>query len=82
MLCSICFNKIPRHNGRYSDNNAQPINYGRCCNDCNSAIVIPACINILKHKIADTTLTNMHREQFKRLSQVMIDTSDLSLTDK
>ena len=38
MNCSICNNKI---NDRFG-NNAQPVNNGRCCNDCNSTVVIPA----------------------------------------
>ena len=36
--CSICNNKI---NDRFG-NNAEPVNNGRCCNDCNSTVVIPA----------------------------------------
>ena len=36
--CSICNNEI---NDRFG-NNAQPVNNGRCCNDCNSTVVIPA----------------------------------------
>ena len=38
MNCSICNNKI---NDRFG-NNAEPVNNGRCCNDCNSTVVIPA----------------------------------------
>ena len=38
MNCSICNNKINDEFG----NNAEPINNGRCCNDCNSTVVIPA----------------------------------------
>ena len=37
MNCSICNNKI---NDRFG-NNAEPVNDGRCCNDCNSTVVIP-----------------------------------------
>ena len=38
MNCSICNNKI---NDKFS-NNAEPVNNGRCCNDCNSTVVLPA----------------------------------------
>ena len=38
MNCSICKNTI---NDKYG-NNAEPVNNGRCCNDCNSTVVIPA----------------------------------------
>lgn len=36
-ICSICFRKYT-HFG----NNAWPINRGRCCDECNATIVIPA----------------------------------------
>ena len=36
MKCSICNNKI---NGKFG-NNAQPINDGRCCDDCNTLVII------------------------------------------
>ena len=38
MNCSICNNEIDDGFGH----NAEPVNNGRCCNDCNSAVVIPA----------------------------------------
>ena len=38
MNCSICNNEI---NDRFG-HNAQPINNGKCCSDCNSTVVIPA----------------------------------------
>ena len=38
MNCSICNNEINDEFG----NNAEPVNDGRCCNDCNSTVVIPA----------------------------------------
>ena len=37
MNCSICNNEI---NDRFG-NNAEPVNNGRCCSDCNSTVVIP-----------------------------------------
>ena len=36
MNCSICGNTI---NNKYG-NNAQPINDGRCCDDCNTLVII------------------------------------------
>ena len=46
--CSICPEPIQEHKtpeGRvyWSDgHNAQPVNDGRCCDDCNEKVVIPA----------------------------------------
>lgn len=31
-------------------NNAEPINAGRCCDDCNKGIVIPARINAMMER--------------------------------
>ena len=36
MNCSICEKTI---NGKYG-NNAQPINDGRCCDECNNLVII------------------------------------------
>ena len=36
MNCSICNNKI---NDKYG-HNAQPINNGRCCDDCNNLVIM------------------------------------------
>jgi cytochrome c len=35
--CSICHQEIGLGN-----NNAEPVNSGRCCDDCNWMVVIPA----------------------------------------
>lgn len=35
--CSICQGKYAGHG-----NNAQPVNDGRCCGDCNLTVVVPA----------------------------------------
>ena len=43
MKCSICFNDIEvQPSGWNQGNNAQPVNSGRCCNVCDSSVVIPA----------------------------------------
>jgi hypothetical protein len=38
MICSICHEELNAKHG----NNAAPINDGRCCDRCNSEVVIPA----------------------------------------
>ena len=40
--CSIC-------QGRYTGfgNNARPVNDGRCCDDCNTTVVIPARLQMI-----------------------------------
>lgn len=42
--CDICFNDIPvEFNGWNKGNNAEPVvKDGRCCNTCNSNVVVPA----------------------------------------
>ena len=47
MKCSICLEKIPSRGGWDQGNNAEPVNDGRCCDDCNWNVVIPARMNIL-----------------------------------
>lgn len=40
--CSICNSIIlPELSGWTGGHPAEPINSGRCCNDCNSSVVIP-----------------------------------------
>jgi len=42
MMCSICHYPIPvQPSGWRGGNNAQPVNDGRCCDDCNAHVVIP-----------------------------------------
>jgi len=38
MNCSICYKKIEEGRG----NNAQPVNDGQCCSECNEGVVIPS----------------------------------------
>jgi hypothetical protein len=38
MNCSICGRPITNPFGNH---NAQPVNDGRCCSECNDAVVIP-----------------------------------------
>jgi hypothetical protein len=43
MKCSICKKEIPVKEGGWSQgNNAEPVNDGRCCDDCNMSVVVPA----------------------------------------
>lgn len=46
-ICSICFRQV----WGYS-NNAQPVNDGGCCEDCNTTVVIPARLNQFKREKA------------------------------
>ena len=47
MKCSICKNNITADpDGWDGGNNAEPINDGICCHDCNYSVVIPARLNI------------------------------------
>jgi hypothetical protein len=50
LVCSICGGPIDVHPGSNwtRGHNAQPINDGRCCTECNSDMVIPARIAILQ----------------------------------
>ena len=41
MQCSICLEKIPSRGCWDQGNNAEPVNEGRCCDDCNWNVVIP-----------------------------------------
>ncbi len=42
MNCSICGLKIQADvSGWKEGNNAAPVNDGRCCNECNTSVVIP-----------------------------------------
>ena len=42
MICSICNEEIQAKGDWVLGNNADPINDGRCCDDCNWGVVIPA----------------------------------------
>jgi hypothetical protein len=46
MKCSICQGEIENKNGWDKGNNAQPVNDGRCCDVCNTTVVIPARFNL------------------------------------
>lgn len=45
IICSICQMPIEEKGGWAHGNNAQPVNAGRCCDECNDMVVIPARIN-------------------------------------
>ena len=48
MKCSICRNKITTNKIGWDDrHNAQPVNKGRCCCECNYKVVIPTRLNKL-----------------------------------
>jgi DNA-directed RNA polymerase subunit RPC12/RpoP len=49
MDCSICGNPIEVTSwGLAEGNSAEPINEGRCCDDCNIRVVIPARMKEIK----------------------------------
>ena len=48
MKCSICGKEI----GKYG-NGAYPVNSGKCCDECNLKIVVPARIKLAKIEIGD-----------------------------
>lgn len=53
MKCSICGKEIQKDpmTGWEEGNNAQPVNDGRCCNECNINIVIPRRLREINRKI-------------------------------
>jgi len=42
MKCSICKKEILKVGNWNKDNSAEPVNNGRCCDECNMIHVIPA----------------------------------------
>ena len=61
MKCSICKEEIEKkyHNGEVywdSGHNAQPVTNGRCCDKCNSNIVIPV-------RIQGYRITSLNRKE-------------------
>ena len=61
MKCSICDKEIPAGGGSWTQgNNAEPVNNGRCCNECNMAVVIPARLQEVRQRPpAAATMTAM-----------------------
>jgi hypothetical protein len=42
LKCSICKGPIPVEHGTWKyGHNAEPVNSGRCCGNCNTMVVIP-----------------------------------------
>lgn len=41
LSCSICSKPILPEYGWSGGHNAQPVNDGRCCSDCNTKVVVP-----------------------------------------
>lgn len=71
MLCSICFSEIAKVGDWDSGNNAHPVNHGRCCNNCDNNVVLPARLNMMVRKISNATFMDMQREQFESMRQAM-----------
>jgi len=68
--CSICQKEIPNKNGWDGGNNAQPINNGRCCDECDSEVVIPARIIRLHPKIFWEQAREIGRLAHKKLEEI------------
>ena len=57
MECSICNEEIEEIKDNEGNviwdlgNNAEPINGGRCCNSCNSRVVIPARLGMIMSQL-------------------------------
>lgn len=52
LICSICAKPIPVKHGSWKyGNNAEPINDGRCCDDCDWEVVIPARIRRMRARM-------------------------------
>ena len=50
MDCSICKKPIPAVGDWTEGNSAEPVNDGRCCDQCDMAVVIPARIQEMKQR--------------------------------
>ena len=53
MKCSICGKEINKYG-----NDAYPVSFGKCCDECNLKLVVPARIKLSKIKIGDTIKIN------------------------
>lgn len=51
MNCSICQNEIQAVGDWTQGNNAEPVNDGRCCDQCNATVVIPARLTQMRRRI-------------------------------
>jgi hypothetical protein len=48
MKCSICNLEIDVGPGDWAyGHNAEPVNDGRCCSQCNAVVVVPARMNLI-----------------------------------
>lgn len=56
MVCCICSQEIEKDaNGWAGGHNAQPVAEGRCCDACNSTVVIPTRLEEMVNYRARTT---------------------------
>lgn len=53
MKCSICGKEIIKYG-----NGAYPVSFGKCCDECNLKVVIPARIKLAKIEIGDKIKIN------------------------
>ena len=59
--CSICKGKIDSQMGWHGGHNAEPINSGRCCSNCNNNYVIPLRMQKLEDYLINKT-TRRHKD--------------------
>lgn len=63
MKCSICKRPIPPEpNGWTGGHNAEPVNDGRCCLECNDHIVIPVRFKQLRVALLKQALAEAERD--------------------
>lgn len=71
MLCSICFNEIPAVGDWTTGNNAEPVNFGRCCNKCDNEVVIPARITAMTNRVSNEVQMEMLRAQLPLMQKAV-----------
>jgi hypothetical protein len=54
MKCSICQLEIPAVGDWTQGNSAEPVNDGRCCDQCNATVVIPARLTQMRQRVPKT----------------------------
>ena len=71
--CSICKNKLAGFG-----NNAQPVNNGRCCDDCNEAHVIPARVRACAVAVTNGNAGHVTMMTITMVMKVMFPTGNIA----
>lgn len=74
MLCSICFTEIPPVGTWTDGNNAEPVNTGRCCNECDNNVVIPARLTMMMTNVSADVYRDMLQQQLENLQRQLMRT--------